>query len=78
MDKPLASLSKMRREKTHINNIRDQNGEITARKFRKSSVTTLKTCIKINLRAGGVSQVGECLSRKSQALSSNFSTSKNK
>jgi hypothetical protein len=43
IDKSLANLTKIRREKTQINTIRK-----TPRKLRESSGTTLKTCIQIN------------------------------
>jgi hypothetical protein len=40
----------MRREKTQINKIRKENGEITTntRKYKESSETTLRICIQIN------------------------------
>jgi hypothetical protein len=52
IDKPLANLPKMRREKTQISKIRIKKGEITTtpRKFRGSSETTLRTHIPINLK----------------------------
>jgi hypothetical protein len=48
IDKPLANLTKMRREKTQINEIRNKKGEITKHTFTKlkeSLEITLKTCI---------------------------------
>jgi hypothetical protein len=43
IDKPLANLTKMRREKTQVNKIRSKKEEITTppKKSRKSSETTL-------------------------------------
>jgi hypothetical protein len=43
-------MTKMRREKTQINKIRNEKGEITTntKKFRHSSGTTLRTFIQIN------------------------------
>jgi hypothetical protein len=51
IDSPLANLTKMR-EKTQISKIRNSKGEIkqTPQKSRKSSETTLRTYILINLK----------------------------
>jgi hypothetical protein len=49
IDRPLASLAKMRREKTQISKIRNTKGEKRTN-TRKSSETTLRTCIIINLK----------------------------
>jgi hypothetical protein len=46
-DKTLANLTKMRKEKTQINKIRNENGEITTN-TKDESGTTLKTYIQIN------------------------------
>jgi hypothetical protein len=50
IDKLLANLMKMRREKTQISKIRNKNREITTntKKSRKSSETTLRNYIQIN------------------------------
>jgi hypothetical protein len=50
IDKPLANLSKMRREKTQISNIRNKKGEITTntKEIQELSGTTLRTYIQIN------------------------------
>jgi hypothetical protein len=52
IDKPLANLTKMRREKTQVSKIRNAKGEIkqTPRKSRESSEITLRTYIPINLK----------------------------
>jgi hypothetical protein len=51
-DKPLATLIKMRREKTQISKIRNAKGDITQtpRKSRESSETTLRIYIPINFK----------------------------
>jgi hypothetical protein len=48
----LIKLTKMRREKIQISKIRNTKGEITTNTMeaRKSSETTLRTCIQINLK----------------------------
>jgi hypothetical protein len=38
----------MKREKTQINKIRNEKGEVITRKSRESSGTILKTCIQLN------------------------------
>jgi hypothetical protein len=50
--RPLANLTKMRREKTQISRIRNAKGEVKTNtwKSRKSSETTLRTYIQINLK----------------------------
>jgi hypothetical protein len=50
IDKLLANLTKMRREKTQINKTRKENGEKT-RKSRESSGTVLKTYIQIHWKS---------------------------
>jgi hypothetical protein len=52
IDRPLVNLTKMKREKTQISKIRNAEGKIkqTPRKSRKSSETTLRTYILINLK----------------------------
>jgi hypothetical protein len=51
IDKPLANMTKMRREKTQISKIRTEKGEkTTQRKPKDSSETTLITYILINLK----------------------------
>jgi hypothetical protein len=52
IDRPLANLTKMRREKTQISRIRNAKGrkQQTPWKSRKSSETTLRTYIQINLK----------------------------
>jgi hypothetical protein len=52
IDRTLANLTKMRREKTQISKIRNAKGDITTNttKSRKSSETTLRTHILINLK----------------------------
>jgi hypothetical protein len=47
INKPLANLTKMKREKTQINKIRNKKGEITTN-TKESSGTTLRTYIQIN------------------------------
>jgi hypothetical protein len=51
IDRPLANLSKMRREKTQISKIRNAKGEITTNttESRKSSETTLRVYTLITL-----------------------------
>jgi hypothetical protein len=49
INRPLANLTKMKREKTQISKIRNSKGDIT-RKSRKSSETTLRAYILINLK----------------------------
>jgi uncharacterized protein YerC len=53
IDKPLANLSKMRREKTQINKIRNEKGEITAtiNKIHRIIRVMLQTSIQINWEA---------------------------
>jgi hypothetical protein len=48
--KPLANLTKMKKEKNQMSKIRNAKGEITTntRKSRESSGTTLRTYIQIN------------------------------
>jgi hypothetical protein len=51
IDRPISNLTKMRREKTQISKIRNSKGEITIpKKSSKSSETTLRTYIHINLK----------------------------
>jgi hypothetical protein len=52
LKKPLANLTKMRREKTQISKIRNTKGEITTNtnKSRESSETTFGNYILINLK----------------------------
>jgi hypothetical protein len=51
IDKPLANLSKMRRENTQINKIRNQKErQQTSGKYMESSKTNLKTYISKNLK----------------------------
>jgi hypothetical protein len=52
IDRSLANLTKMRREKSQISKIRNAKEEIkqTPQKSRKSSETTLETYIVINLK----------------------------
>jgi hypothetical protein len=50
IDKSLANLTKMRREKSQSNKIRNEKGEKAPRKFRESSGSTCKTYIHINWR----------------------------
>jgi hypothetical protein len=52
LDRPLANMTKMRREETQIGKIRHAKGEITTTPWesRKSSGTTLRTYILINLK----------------------------
>jgi hypothetical protein len=51
IDRPLANLTKMRREETQISKIRNTTvRQQTPRKSRKSSETTLRTYILINLK----------------------------
>jgi hypothetical protein len=52
IDRPLANLTKMRREKTQISRIKNAKGEITTNpwKSRNSSETTSRTYIEINLK----------------------------
>jgi hypothetical protein len=48
IDRPLANLTEMRRGKTQIGKVRNTKGEITPP--RKSSETTFRTYIQINLK----------------------------
>jgi hypothetical protein len=50
INKPLTNLTKMRREKTQINKIRDKNGELiqTAWQYKESLGINLKTYIQID------------------------------
>jgi hypothetical protein len=52
VDKPLANLTKMRREKTQISKIRNAKGEITTNttEIQESSETTLRTYTSVNLK----------------------------
>jgi hypothetical protein len=51
IDRPLANLTKMRREKSQIKKIRNAKGEkTTPRKSTESPETTLRTYIPINLK----------------------------
>jgi hypothetical protein len=50
IDKPLANLTKIRKEKTQINKIRNEKGE-TPRKSRELPGTTLKTYFQISWKA---------------------------
>jgi hypothetical protein len=52
IDRPLANLTEMRREKPQISKIRNAKGEITTniKDSRDSSETTLRTYIPINLK----------------------------
>jgi hypothetical protein len=52
IDRPLVNLTKMRRERTQMTKIRNSKGEITTktRKSRKSSETTLRIHMLINLK----------------------------
>jgi hypothetical protein len=49
IDKPLANLTKMRKEKNQISKIRNEKGKITnTKEYKESSETTLRTHIQIN------------------------------
>jgi hypothetical protein len=52
IDRPLANLTKMRREKTQISKIRNAKGKITihTREIQELSETTLRTYILINFK----------------------------
>jgi hypothetical protein len=52
IDRPLANMTKMRREKTQISKIRNAKGEITTNtmEIQESSETSVRTYILINLK----------------------------